>query len=164
MCRVPPLVALLTSKGSGVCKRDRFKLLMIWASWCRRRALTDWESVWGLPILILSIWPLAVAIELGIFLVTSLGVNLVYWIGPVMKRFRTAFMNVVGAGNPSDAWTNCTNSLSVCLVPWSFPANAEDTTGTGTISGSVVYCWIWTFHAFWLDFFDPDKIGSGLVL
>ena len=30
------------------------------------------------------------------------GVNLVYWLGPVMKRFRTAFMNVVGAGNPSE--------------------------------------------------------------
>ncbi len=41
--------------------------------------------------------------RVGHILVTSLGVNLVYWLGPVMKRFRTAFMNVVGAGDPSEA-------------------------------------------------------------
>ena len=41
--------------------------------------------------------------RIGHILMTSLGVNLVYWFSPVMKRFRTAFMNVVGAGNPSEA-------------------------------------------------------------
>ena len=36
---------------------------------------------------------------LGMFFATSLDVNRVYWFGPLMYPFLTAFMNVVGEEN-----------------------------------------------------------------
>ena len=78
---------------------------------------------------------------LGIFFATSLDVNRVYWFGPLMYPFLTAFMNVVGEGKPSEACTNCTYSPSVCLLFCRVPPNAEGTCGASA-STVIIGCWI----------------------
>ena len=78
---------------------------------------------------------------LGIFFATSLDVNRVYWFGPLMYPFLTAFMNVVGEGKPSEACTNWTYSPSVCLLFCRVPPNAEGICGTSA-STVIIGCWI----------------------
>ncbi len=45
---------------------------------------------------------LAVAMALGMFFATSLDVKRVYWFGPLMYPFLTAFMNVVDWGGKTE--------------------------------------------------------------